>query len=758
MDRFFDISKTVTIDKDLANHLDGYFVSDVNTNHIVPTNNTHPPFLLAFKVRREFGHRVFVSVDGDKKHNFVTIISNSQDTKATVDTYVAKQLADMAAPRFSRVRIKLGLSAPILHKELKALLAEHCGEVRYLGLHSKSRHPDFGEAATAVVLVERTKRIPAKLVARFRSRQLVISITPHEDQAFIPAKSSASDSTSHRASAHSLAVDEQKKRNRQRETIPCQNFLRGKPSQNSSGDPTAPPQRVILCRAFGHGRCARGETCKFAHVPLTEPPEETLVPPGLVLVGPDTPARATVNPSDSAPEFASAGDSVRLARLEGSEGRLVPPGLESDVGSDTTAYPDSEPEHASAADSVRLAGHHEPHATSATSSNTRTTHSTVSPSVPAGSATEPPATTAQRRSKSTFYVTSPVAEEGEELSCDGDGCDVVFPSGAQVYVSELNTDFMLCSKCFKDLPVDSAAVCNTADRPSACTALSPAAAVAPVAASPHASACPVARFMQVECPWICGKGKPAAHFNCHLDVLSPDVNISELAGFVISSEVSFCTFCSRFFDNAPGAQHYRLHADVCQPLRENLSALSMADGNASAEQGMDCDVVTTRVPFSQNASGSLVCIDDCWFLPHDFGHYTTVAGVQDFSMCFWLSATADLDANFVFQQPTEQHQAEAAATKAVLAPRADALCSQQGRSSAYSQKGQLAEREVFLAHAEKRGPLLVVDLDAKHAELFRNPAHSDIPVRRVVRKRNHFCALAPEPPLALPGATGSAQT
>ena len=365
-------------------------------------------------------------------------------------------------------------------------------------------------------------------------------------------------------------------------------------------------------------------------------------------------------------------------------------------------------------------------------------------------------------------------EEGEEWSCDGNGCDVVFAPKSPVFVRELKsapvgqqeTELMLCTKCFGDLPHETATGGSAApaDEPPAAsegdrTALSSAAVDADSSAASRTTSCPVAQFMQVYCPWGFDRGNPAEHFNTHLSVNPQVVKITDLAPFVISPNVSFCDFCSRFYDNVPGAQHYRSHADACQPLRDHLSSVSMAvDDNDSAQRGLSCEVVVTPAPFSQNASGSLFCLEESWFLPRDFGQYTAVAGVQDFNMCFWLSVTADLEADFVAQQPTEQHQLAASATKDEVAPHAEALGRQQGRSFTYSQKGQHAERDVFLAYAEKRGPLLVVDFDAKHAELFRNPAHSGTPVCRVIRRKNHFCALAPVSPLALPGATGSVWT
>ena len=303
------------------------------------------------------------------------------------------------------------------------------------------------------------------------------------------------------------------------------------------------------------------------------------------------------------------------------------------------------------------------------------------------SASDPSGTPHRRLVQSMFTARSTPAEaEGcdNDWSCDGDGCGSALAPGSRAYMCELKPDaggdtylqsfydnspeegeeFILCDKCFAALPAAPAATCT-----------------------PSTATCPASKFVQAACSWD-GMGSPAAHLNTHLRDSSLEEKIPAFVSHVISPLISFCDFCSSFYDNSPGEQHYRSHADTCAPLRTHLSAAVMSDGgNDGAQQGMATDVVVTSAPFSQNTSGSLFCVEDSWLSLWDFGMYTTVLGDQDSYMCFWLCVSADLDAAFVFQQPTVAHQSAAAALKSVVAPRADALRRQQSGSSAFSQKG-----------------------------------------------------------------------
>ena len=222
---------------------------------------------------------MFFSADKDKTHKILTMISDSPVTKTTVDRYVATNLALPNKPRANRIRLKISLSGPVHHNELKSILSDHCGEVRYLSLLSKSGHPHFGENAVAVVLA--TQPIPAKLTARCQSRQFVISVAPHENQTFIPAKAPAQASGS--PSSAPAADGPIQERKRTHKTALCVNFSKGKPCaynpcrfvhENPPVLPSvrSPPQRAILCRDFGKGLCARGDVCKFAHLPLQATP------------------------------------------------------------------------------------------------------------------------------------------------------------------------------------------------------------------------------------------------------------------------------------------------------------------------------------------------------------------------------------------------------------------------------------------------------------------------------------------------------
>ena len=120
----------------------------------------------------------------------------------------------------------------------------------------------------------------------------------------------------------------------------------------------------------------------------------------------------------------------------------------------------------------------------------------------------------------------------------------------------------------------------------------------------------------------------------------------------------------------------------------------------------------------------------------DYGQYTAA----DYNMCFYLSSTAAPLEPFTHHTPLSEHQKRADALKLDLADLADHITLAQGAvAKRFGSKGKCAEREVFIAHASRRGPSLVVDLDTNMAELFTGTASG--PLALVAHKATHFCAL-----------------
>ena len=166
-----------------------------------------------------------------------------------------------------------------------------------------------------------------------------------------------------------------------------------------------------------------------------------------------------------------------------------------------------------------------------------------------------------------------------------------------------------------------------------------------------------------------------------------------------------------------------------------MISMALHGSNSSPDQGFDVKVESLPVILGNDGT---ISIKGATFVRRDFGQYTAA----DSSMCFYLSSTAALLEPFTHHTPSSVHQERADALKLDLAEIADRITQTQGAVvKNFGVKGKCAEREVFIAHAMRRGPSLVVDLDTSMAEIFTGKASG--PPTLVARKAAHFCSLFP---------------
>ena len=667
--------------------------------------------------------------------DFIAVVSNSEASQILHTEFIQKLRKEVACADKNLIRLIVGNTSAINKTQLAGLLSDY-GCLKSLEMtNSLNTSTEYGEGASATLRRnDKSKAIPRQIeiTALGCKWDVAVSVVRSSN----PAERPPAD----------------------RKARPTRDFGQAGPSASGVTE---------RCYDFSRGRCSRGTTCKFLHVAASNEAKQIACrdfnqgscsrsPCRFAHVAPETrPARL--------PEicrlFQQGSCRRQTCRFRHS---LLPPGEEEDRSVPVTLI-ESE-RLASVNKAPVLAGAEDAAATREMED------------IPEGKEEGELEMNAEEEEEwllcpalESLTLTVPVTHVGDvptsaafdedAVTWQCDCCDCEVPSDASCYTNE---DFYcLCIPCYQakqietpQAPSDSSANAAAPDlpqtqlpspaQPSADTpTLQPetpssgAGAASSVAScSPGSDTlCPVAKLLCSSCPWTPAEGNTASHLNCHLFSLDSGIDLAWLVSNTlheVAPAVSLCA-CGSFFDSHAA----QAHNNDCEKSRATASMIAMAihGSNACPEQGLDVKV--EPLPFSLCEIGTIT-VEGTIYVCRDYGQYTAA----DYSMCFYLSSTADPLEPFTHHTPSREHQERADALKLDLADSADHVTLMQGAvGKTFGGKGKCAEREVFIAHAMRRGPSLVVDLDTNRAELFTGTASG--PLTLVTHKASHFCALFP---------------